>query len=63
MVFATALRAHTTKVKTLLLTTDLHEEKGLTLEIVAALYNTAATISAKKLPGITSALQASAPKA
>ena len=41
---ATALRAHTTTAKTLLLATDLYEENGLTLEIVAALYSKVAEI-------------------
>ena len=45
MVYNTALRAHTTKVKALLLSTDPYEEKDLTLEIVAALYNNAARIA------------------
>ena len=61
MVYNTALRAHTTKVKALLLSTDPYEEKDLTLEIVAALYNKAARIARKQHPGISDALAASAP--
>ena len=41
--------------------TDLYEDKDLTLGIVAVLYSKAAKISCKKHPGIPDALEASTP--